>query len=114
MHNGITPGGGTVVGLHFPEPGKSRGYALTGDTVNFINFPGSTFTQAWDLNPDGTIVGQYDLGGKTRGFYLDENGYVSIEPSGALATRAFGINPQGDIVGVYTDASGTHGFVLRR
>jgi len=114
MHNGVTPGGQTVVGLHFPQPGQSRGYVLSRDELTFLDFPGSTFTQAWDVNPSGTVVGQYDLGRKTRGFSYDQNGYVSIEPDGATATRALGINPEGDIVGLYTDRSGTHGFVLRR
>lgn len=115
MHNGITPGGRTIVGLHFPRPGESRGYALTGDTLTFLDFPGSRFTQAWDVNPQATVVGDYrDAGGGTHGFYLDQDGYVSIDVPGSLLTVARGINPTGDIVGVYNDAAGTHGFVLRR
>jgi uncharacterized membrane protein len=115
MHNGITPGGRTVVGLTFPRPGEARGYALSGTTLTYLDFPGSGFTQAWDVNPRGTIVGQYnDRSGRTHGFFRDEDGYVSIDAPGALATRALGINPEGDIVGMYVDRSGGHGFLLRK
>jgi hypothetical protein len=114
MHNGIIPGGGMAVGLTFPAPGQARGYVLTGDTLTFLDFPGSSFTQAWDVNPRDTIVGQYAIAGRTHGFFLDEDGYETIDVPGSTMTVARGINPQGDIVGVYNDATGTHGFVLRR
>jgi uncharacterized membrane protein len=114
MHNGVTPGGRTVIGLHFPRPGEARGYAITGDTLTFIDFPGSTFTQAWDVNPRGTIVGDYAAGGRTHGFYYDGSSFVSLDVPASLLTVARGINPQGHIVGVYNDAAGAHGFVLRR
>jgi hypothetical protein len=35
MHNGVMPGGGTIVGLYFPSPGRSRGYVLTRETLRF-------------------------------------------------------------------------------
>jgi uncharacterized membrane protein len=129
MHNGITPGGRIVVGLAFETEVPARpgiaatayGYVVTdGVLTRRLDFetPGfkSTFTQAWDINPRGTIVGQYvDAARITRGFYLDESGYVPIGPADARMTAARGINPQGDIVGLYTDASGrTHGFLLSR
>ena len=114
MHNGITPGGGTVVGLYFPRQGEARGYAITDGTFTFLDYPGATFTQAWDVNPRGTIVGDYLAGGKTRGFYYDGTDFVSIDVPASLLTIARGINPQGHIVGVYNDAAGAHGFVLRR
>jgi uncharacterized membrane protein len=114
MHNGITPGGGTVVGFHNVGPGRVRSYAIVGDAVTFFDFPGSATTQAWDVNPSGTIVGQYAAGGRTHGFYHDESGFVSIDVPASLLTVARGINPEGHIVGVYNDAAGAHGFVLRR
>jgi uncharacterized membrane protein len=114
MHNGITPGGGTVVGLYFPRQGASRAYVVSGETFRFLDYPGAAFTQAWDVNPRGTIVGDYVLGGKTRGFYHDGAEFVSIDVPASLLTVARGINPQGHIVGVYNDAAGAHGFVLRR
>jgi uncharacterized membrane protein len=121
MHNGITPGGRTVVGLTFDGAlNRAHGYVIKdGGEPTLLAFHDSTFTslftQAWDVNPRGTIVGQYsDAANGTHGFYLDENGYVAIDVPKSLMTVARGINPQGDIVGVYSDATGTHGFVLRR
>jgi uncharacterized membrane protein len=132
MHNGITPGGGTVVGLASEtevagRPGVAAtayGYVVTDGVVTRLDFEvlgfKSTFTQAWDINPRGTIVGNY-LGsdGKTRGFALDESGYHAIDVPGSTMTVARGINPEGHIVGVYTErlANGTtrtHGFLLTR
>ena len=115
MNNGITSGRRTVVGLHNTQPGQARGYAITGDTLMFLDFPGSAFTQAWDVNPSGTIVGNYrDAGGRMHGFYYDGSSFVSLDVPASLLTVARGINPQGHIVGVYNDAAGAHGFVLRR
>jgi uncharacterized membrane protein len=118
MHNGITPGGGVVVGLTFPTGPTSRGYVVTKETFTLVDFPGSTFTQLWDLNPDATVVGQYALNGRTKGFSLDANGYHTIDVPSSTMTVARGINPEGDIVGVYNTMSGNvsvaHGFVLRK
>jgi hypothetical protein len=113
MHNGVTPGGRTIVGLHNPRPGQTRGYVLDGDTLTFLDFPGSSFTQAWDVDPRGTIVGQYtDAANRTHGFYLDADGYATIDVPRPLLTVARGINPQGDIVGTYIDEfEKTHGFL---
>jgi hypothetical protein len=113
MHNGVLPGGQIVVGLTFPTATTSRGYVLTPDGLTLVDFPGSTVTQLWDVNPDGIIVGQYTAGGRTNGFYVDGSEYETISVPGSTMTVARGINPQGDIVGVYNDASGAHGFVLR-
>src|SRR5205807_755152 len=58
MHTGATPDGKKIVGL-LNAAGGSRGYLLDG--LNFIpfDFPGSTFTQAYDINPSGDIAGFY-------------------------------------------------------
>jgi uncharacterized membrane protein len=115
MHNGITPGGGTIVGLTFLTETSGSGYILSRGTLTRLDFPGSTSTQAWDVNPRGTIVGQHNASGRTHGFYRDESGFVSFDVPDSRLTVARGINPEGDIVGVYTDQLGkTHGFLLRR
>jgi uncharacterized membrane protein len=114
MHNGVVPGGGTVVGLTFPTATTARGYIVTKDALTLVDFPGSTNSQIWDVNPPGIIVGQYSASGRTNGFFVDETGYQAINVPGSTMTVARGINPQGDIVGVYNDASGAHGFVLRK
>lgn len=114
MHNGVVPGGRTIVGLTFPSPGRSRGYVISDNNLTYLDAPGSTVTSAWDVNPQGTIVGSYDAAGRTHGFAYDDGGFVPLDVPGSTMTIARGINPRGDIVGVYNDAGGTHGFVLRK
>jgi len=75
--------------------------------------PGSKFTEAWDINPSGSIVGDFqDLTSVFHGFLRTVDGYTSIDFPAAIATHAFGINPGGAIVGTYTDSNHvTHGFL---
>jgi uncharacterized membrane protein len=113
MHNGITPGGGTIVGLTNPAPGRSRGYVITNNALTYLDAPGATATNAWDINPTGTVIGQHNAGGRIHGFYWNSDGFVSLDVPNSTMTVARGINPRGQIVGVYNDASGTHGFVTR-
>jgi hypothetical protein len=86
---------------------------LTRDNYQQFDFPGATFTQAWDVNSSGTVVGYFNPVG-SRGFVLNAKGITQVDVPGATFTRIFGINPQGDMVGTYADASGKiHGFNLR-
>jgi hypothetical protein len=114
MHNGIVPGGHTVVGLTNSSAGLTRGYVITDDNLTYLDAPGSTFTQAWDVNPRGTIVGQYAAAGRTHGFSFYKGAFVALDVPDSLLTVARGINPRGEIVGVFNDAAGAHGFVLRK
>jgi hypothetical protein len=114
MHNGVTPGGEMIVGLTFPTLTTSRGYIINRRVLTFIDFPGSNFTQLWDVNPSGISVGQYTLNGRTDGLLVDADGYDTIRVPGSTMTVARGIDPQGDVVGVYNDSLGTHGYLLRR
>lgn len=112
MHNGIDPGGNTVVGF-VNAPGRARGYILRNNEVTYLDGPGSTGTQAWDVSTTGTVVGNYDAGGRTHGFYYVDGTFVTLDVQNSSMTVARGINPRGEIVGVYNDSSGTHGFVVR-
>jgi hypothetical protein len=114
MHNGIVPGAGIVVGLTFPTAPTARGYIVKDGVVTLVDIPGSTNSQLWDVNPPGTIVGQYSANGRTNGLVIDENGYETINVPASTLTVLRGINPRGEIVGMYNDASGAHGFVLHR
>ena len=79
-------------------------------TFTAIDFPGSTGTQAWGINPSGDIVGFYTGAGVTHGFLLSGGNFTSIDFPGAASTSPSGINARGDIVGGYVDADGvTHG-----
>jgi uncharacterized membrane protein len=117
MHNGITPGGEKIAGLYTDMmTNQGHGYLLEGDNFTQIDFPGSTFTAAWDINPQGAIVGTYvDAAGQQHGFLLDKGEFTSIDYPGARVTIVFGINPRGDLVGRYVDsANRTHGFLATR
>lgn len=116
MNNGATPDGHLVVGFYTPM-GANRTWAYTIENGTFTPFavPGSTNTNAWDVNPRGDIVGVYtDGAGATHGYVRTDGGFTTIDVPGASATRAFGINARGDVVGSYTKAGTTRGFVARR
>lgn len=112
MHNGVTPSGKTVAGIRFETAATVHGYVLTRDIYTQFDYPGATFTQAWDINPSGKVVGYFNPV-VSHGFSLDANGFTQIDVPGSSFTRIFGINPQGDMVGSYGDANGVHGFILR-
>jgi probable HAF family extracellular repeat protein len=83
--------------------------------ITAIDYPGSTGTQAWGINPSGSIVGLYTLADRsTRGFLLRDGKYSPIDFPEAAVTLANAINPQGDVVGEFglTLSSAHHGFLL--
>jgi probable HAF family extracellular repeat protein len=89
---------------------------VSGQGPNFatIDFPESSGTQAWAINPRGDVVGSYTLPDKsTHGFLIGWDRYVTIDFPGATATVPGAINARGDVAGQYTlpDKS-THGFVF--
>ena len=117
MHNGATPDGRIIAGLYNDmTTGLTHGYLLVNGDFEPFDVPDSNFTQGWDMNPSGQVVGQYrDDNGKFHGFLLSGGVFTAIDPAGAIASAAVGINPAGDIVGYYVDSSGkTHGFLRGR
>jgi probable HAF family extracellular repeat protein len=118
MNNGATPDGNHVVGLYTDMmTGFNHGYTIDFGTLTPFDVPGSNFTNAWDINPQGEIVGVFrDTALKLHGFVRSQSGdFSTIDFPGATATRAFGLNPGSDVVGTYVDSAGkTHGFLLSR
>lgn len=113
MHNGVARGGRLIAGISFDSPTVVHGYVLDRGAYTQFDFPGATFTQAWDVNPSGKVVGYFNPV-TSHGFSRDRDGFTQIDVPGASWTRIFGINPQGDMVGSYADASGgVHAFLLR-
>jgi uncharacterized membrane protein len=116
MNNGISPNGTTIVGLYTDMvTSASHGYILTRGVFTPFDVPGSTFTNAWDINARGEIVGAYlDTAGQLHGFLRTKAAkYFSIDYPSALGTWAFGLNDSGQIVGQYLDASGNrHSYLL--
>jgi uncharacterized membrane protein len=115
MHNGVSRGGNLVAGISFDSPLLVHSYVLDRGEYTRFDFPGATFTQAWDVSPSGTVVGYFDPV-MSHGFSRDADGDLTqIDVPGASWTRIFGINPQEDMVGSYADASNrVHGFLLAR
>jgi uncharacterized membrane protein len=117
MHNGISPDGKTLVGLHADTSGTYHGHILSKDSFIPFDVPvaGSNLTEAWDLNARGEIVGRYRTSdGKSHGFLRNGVGYFSIDYPGATETRALGIADNGQIVGQYVASGVTHAFLLTR
>jgi probable HAF family extracellular repeat protein len=116
MRNGATPDGNTIVGFYTDlTTGLTHSYLVQNGSFKPFDLAGSNLTQAWDINPQGTVVGVFrELTGKVHGFLLSKGRFATIDYPGAIATRAFGINPGGNIVGAFVDSQGkTHGFQRR-
>ncbi|MBA2527238.1 MAG: hypothetical protein H0V18_15880, partial [Pyrinomonadaceae bacterium] len=102
MQNGATPDLRLLVGFWFNMmDNQTQGYMIEHGVFTSFMVPGSTATAAWDINPDGAIVGVYNVGTTVRGFLKTGETYATIYYPGSTATRAFGINAGGDIVGNY-------------
>ena len=114
MNNGATPDLQLIVGFWFNMmDNQTQGYMIENGVFTSFMVPGSNATQAWDVNPDGAIVGFYRVGTTLRGFLKIGETYNTIHYPGSAVTRAFGINARGDIVGNYVVGGVTHAFLAR-
>lgn len=122
MHTGISDDGKKKSGFlfdHSPSFERSRGYSIEDGKFSFFDVPGSKYTQGWDINPSGDIVGFYGDGDvvadsnlHATAFLKIKDTYQAVQYPKAMDTRAFGINSARDIVGTYETEDGhTHGFV---
>jgi probable HAF family extracellular repeat protein len=66
--NGINPAGNAVVGYYTPSPGISAGFLYQNNIVTTLQFPGSTYTQAFGINASGEVVGLFDDATTQHGF----------------------------------------------
>jgi uncharacterized membrane protein len=118
MHHGATPDGKTIVGTYNDRTaGKSHGrsYVLIGSTFTPFDVPGSSATNALDINAAGTIVGNYEVNGINHGFVREREVYTTLNAPGAVSTSANGISDDGTVVGSFSDAGGaTRGFIAVR
>lgn len=123
MNNGATPDLNLIVGFWFNMmDNQQQSYMIENGVFTSFMVPGSNLTNAWDVNPDGAIVGVYRVGTTTRGFLRtadgdnddpDEVNYITIHYPASAVTRAFGINAGGDIVGNYVLGGVTYAFLAR-
>jgi uncharacterized membrane protein len=118
MHNGATPDGKTFVGTYNDRTGGTshgRSYVLTGSTFTLFDVPGSSATNAQDINAAGVIVGSYQANGISHGFVRERDVYTTLNAPGAAGTNANGISDDGTVVGSFVDAGGlTRGFIATR
>jgi hypothetical protein len=71
------------------------------------------WTEAWGINPQGDIVGQYGLADHTiHGFVLRDGNLDPIDVPGQPNTMPVGINPDGTIVGCYHVGTPTGATIL--
>lgn len=113
MYGGGTPDGRMLAG--FTTIGR-RGFIVDDGQVRYLEAPGSTATEAWDINPDGIVAGvQVDSADVSRGFVLEGDRWETIMLPDARSTIVFGINGRGDLAGAYVDAEGVRrGFIASR
>ena len=74
-----------------------------------MDVPGATFTEAFDINGKGRIVGWF--GNPVNGFLYAGGSFTPIDPPGGSDTVALGVNDAGQIVGGFVNSTGTHGFL---
>ena len=112
MNNGATPDLQLMVGFWFNMmDNQTQGYMIENGVFTSFMVPGSNATNAWDVNPDGAIVGAFRVGTTLRGYVKTGETYTTIHYPGSTTTQAFGINPSGDIVGNYGLGGVTYAFL---
>lgn len=113
MNNGPSPNGRRVAGVFMDTSlNRVRAYTVRHGVGTPFDYPDAAFTQAWDVNEGGDLVGVYrDAAGRIHGYLRSADGeFTSIDFPGATLTRAFGINNRGDIVGTYVANGVQHAF----
>jgi probable HAF family extracellular repeat protein len=81
-------------------------------TYTTIDDPLVNSIQAFGINDEGQIVGQYTSGTNTHCFLYSGGVFTPIDDPLATDTFAGGINDNGQIVGYYRDGQGgRHGFL---
>ena|SRR5215469_4548340 len=105
---------GQILGVEI-SGGLAHGYLLVNGAFTQLDVPGSVATAPIDINPEGSIVGEYFTpNGKNHGFKLQAGQFTTVDVPGAVFNFASGITPQGTIVGKYETPDGKfHGYELR-
>jgi hypothetical protein len=107
---------GSISGFYIDGAGVNRGFLIFKGQFTTLNFPGSTFTQAFGLNNKDEVVGVYMVGSATHGFIFDDGRFESVDdPEGVGTTTVNGVNDRVELVGFYVDRAGnTDGFAALR
>jgi probable HAF family extracellular repeat protein len=76
-----------------------------------IDVPGAPWTQAFDVNDAGQIVGMFERSGHESGFLYTDGTFTKIDVPGATSNHTYGINDAGQIVGSFPGSGGESGFL---
>jgi len=87
---------------------QSHGYLFRDGQFTTIDFPGSAFTEAWGVGPDGDVVGDYRFAGEPtvnfHGYMRTKDGvFVPVNDPPHINTVAQRILPDGTIIGCRHD-----------
>ena len=85
-----------------------NGFLYSGGVYTTVDYPGSSSTQAFDINNLGQIVGVFSNNGfDTHGFSYNGTTFSSIDYPGATDTSVSGISSAGQVVGNYRIGGGS-------
>ncbi len=87
--------------------------AQAGFTYTILDFPGSIYTDATDINHSGTVVGAYqDASGFYHGYTYDSGTgtYTSLDYPGAVNTYGDHINASGQVSSTWDDGLVSQGY----
>src|SRR5260370_14889717 len=77
-----------------------------------IDVPGASFTEAFGINPEGNIVGQYSNTTGIHGFLLSSGAFTTIDDAGAAFSKDYGVVPDNSIVGKSSIDTTSHHSIL--
>ena len=118
MDNGANAYGSKIVGLYTDlGTNKEHGFIDTNGSFVSLDVPGSVWTDAWDISPDGgRVIGTFlAADGAVHGFLFANGAFSTIDdPDAGGNTQAYGINSNGAVVGFYRGKDGKHhGFLAQ-
>jgi probable HAF family extracellular repeat protein len=104
---------GDIAGSFVDAGGSTHGYLRhRDDSIEQIDFPGSTSTHAFGVNDLGRVIGVYnDSAGSAHAFLLRGGAYTTIDlPGSGQTTVPLSINDRNQIVGEFGGTATTNGF----
>jgi uncharacterized membrane protein len=107
---GTTPTGiadsGEVFGTYSSSVGGTRGFVVSGATIDDLNYPGASNTYIYGVSSGGTAIGNFSSGLDFHGFTRDTNGFHQLDvpvpfpvPSSFEQVFYYSINKNGTILG---------------